>query len=280
MRRDFQMVDVFGSGAFSGNPVAVISGAEGLDTDAMQRITRWLNLSETTFLLPPTDERADYRVRIFTLDRELPFAGHPTLGTCHAWLHAGGKPKEPGRIVQQCATGLVPISRIDGRLSFAAPPLTRSGPIDEGHVERIAAFLRISRSAIVDAQWADNGPGWAGVMLESADAVLAVDPVRSLPERLDVGLIGAYPEGSEIDFEIRTFFSDHNRSIVEDPITGSFNASAAQWLYSSGRIDRDYIAAQGTRIGRQGRVYVSRDSNGVIWVGGETASLFSGTSDF
>lgn len=273
---DYLLVDVFGSGAFTGNPVAVVAGKGNLDTETMMRITQWFNLSETTFLLPATDDAADYRVRIFTPDRELPFAGHPTLGTCHAWLELGGMSRNPGHIVQQCAAGLITIRRVDGRLAFSAPPLIRSGDLDEETAERVASFLRIDPGEIVAAQWVDNGPGWIGVMLESAEAVLALDPLRSYPERIDVGVIGPHNVGSEVDYEIRTFFSNHTRSIVEDPITGSFNASAAQWLYGSGRIDRAYVAAQGTKLGRSGRVYVSRDETGAIWIAGDTQTFVAG----
>lgn len=273
---DYLLVDVFGSGAFTGNPVAVVAGKGDLDTETMLRITQWFNLSETTFLLPTTDDTADYRVRIFTPDRELPFAGHPTLGTCHAWLELGGKPRNPDRIVQQCAAGLVDIRKVDGRLAFSAPPLIRSGPVDEETVERIASFLLIGRDDIVDITWADNGPGWIAVMLESAEAVLALDPHRSYHERFEVGVIGPYSVGGAVDYEIRTFFTDHNLSIVEDPVTGSFNASAAQWLYGSGRIDRAYVAAQGTKIGRSGKIYVNRDEAGTIRIAGDTQTFVAG----
>lgn len=273
---DYLLVDVFGSGAFTGNPVAVVAGKGDLDTETMLRITQWFNLSETTFLLPPTDKVADYRVRIFTPDRELPFAGHPTLGTCHAWLELGGKPRNPDRIVQQCAAGLVDIRKVDGRLAFSAPPLIRSGDVDEETVERIASFLRIGRDDIRDITWADNGPGWIAVMLESAEAVLALDPQRNYHERFEVGVIGPHSSGGAVEYEIRTFFTDHNLSIVEDPVTGSFNASAAQWLYGSGRIDRAYVAAQGTKIGRSGRIYVNRDEAGTIWIAGDTQTFVAG----
>lgn len=273
---DYLLVDVFGSGAFTGNPVAVVAGKGDLDTETMLRITQWFNLSETTFLLPATDDAADYRVRIFTPDRELPFAGHPTLGTCHAWLELGGKPRNPNRIVQQCAAGLVDIRKVDGRLAFSAPPLIRSGDVDEETAERVASFLRIGRDDIVDITWADNGPGWIAVMLESAEAVLALDPQRSYHERFEVGVIGPHSAGGAVDYEIRTFFTDHNLSIVEDPVTGSFNASVAQWLYGSGRIDRAYVAAQGTKIGRSGRIYVKRDEAGAIWIAGDTQTFVAG----
>lgn len=276
MKSSCHIVDVFGAEPFTGNPVAVVTGGGDLSVDEMLRITRWFNLSETSFLLPSEDDRADYRVRIFTPDRELPFAGHPTLGTCHAWREAGGSPKNPGIIVQQCNAGLIDIAHVDGRLAFAAPPLIRSGPVEPEKIEEVAAFLKIAPADIVEAQWVDNGPGWIGVMLKSADAVLALNPRRDYPSRIDVGVVGPHPAGTGADYEIRTFFTDHNRTIVEDPITGSFNASVAQWLYGSGRIDRPYIAAQGTRIGRKGRVHVHRDQEGKIWIAGDTRTSVSG----
>jgi PhzF family phenazine biosynthesis protein len=276
MSRPFQLVDVFGRTDFSGNPLAVIAAAGDLDTAAMQRITRWLNLSETTFLLPPTTGEADYRVRIFTLEREMPFAGHPTLGTCHAWLAGGGIPRDPGRIVQECGAGLVSVRRDGDTLAFAAPPLIRSGPVDAADLAEAARLLRIAPEAIVDAQWADNGPGWLAVMLESAEAVLALEPARDHPNRIDVGVIGAHPPGAETAFEIRALFSDQHGAVIEDPVTGSLNASVAQWLFASGRVSGAYVAAQGTRLGRTGRVLIDRDAAGQVWVGGLTRTMFAG----
>jgi PhzF family phenazine biosynthesis protein len=191
-----QLVDVFHDRPFSGNPLAVVLDADGLSTEHMQRITRWLNLSETAFLLPPTTPDADYRVRIFTLDREMPFAGHPTLGSCHAWLSAGGQPRREGEIIQECGAGLVPIRRNGAQLAFAAPPLIRSGPVSEAELQEIARFLRIPGSAIIDANWADNGPGWVVVLLESAEAVLALNPPKDHPTRIDIGVVGPHPPGS------------------------------------------------------------------------------------
>ena len=280
MARDFQLVDVFGSAEFSGNPLAVIADGDGLDSEQMQTIARWLNLSETCFLLPPTVPEADYRVRIFTLQRELPFAGHPTLGTCHAWLADGGKPKRNDRIVQECGAGLVPLRRGAEGLAFAAPPLVREGPVDEGQVIELADLLGIDRSEIVEASWMDNGPGWIGLWLDSAEKVLALEPARSHPARVDVGVIGPYPEGSEIGFELRVFFSDHHGTILEDPVTGSFNASAAQWLLGTGRARSPYLAAQGARLGRAGRIRVDQDEDGTVWIGGRTETLFSGATHF
>jgi PhzF family phenazine biosynthesis protein len=274
------MVDVFGDGAFAGNPLAVVAEAADLDTTEMQRIANWLNLSETTFLLPPTNPQADYRVRIFTVDRELPFAGHPTLGSCHAWLERGGKPKQDGTILQECGAGLVPIRRDGDRLAFAAPPLIRSGPLNEAELEEVLAVLRLDRSAILDIAWASNGPGWIAVLLDSAEAVLAVEPLRSYSGIIDIGVVGPHGSGGDADYEIRAFFSAGPGMIIEDPVTGSLNASIAQWLYASGRIDRPYVAAQGTKLGRRGRVYLDRDVRGQVWVGGAARSLFSGTGLF
>jgi len=276
MPRPFQLVDVFGQSDFSGNPLAVLLDADGLDSDAMQRITRWLNLSETAFLLPPTTPDADYRVRIFTLDRELPFAGHPTLGSCHAWLTAGGQPRRTGEVVQDCGAGLVTVRRDGDRLAFAAPPLMRTGAVDEADVVEAARFLRIARDDIQDAHWVDNGPGWMAVMLRSAEAVLALEPMRAYERRIEIGVVGAYAPGGDADYEIRALFSDPYGAIIEDPVTGSLNASVAQWLFASGLRSTGYVAAQGTRLGRKGRVYIDRDPAGQVWVGGSARTLFSG----
>lgn len=280
MARPFRLVDVFGSGDFSGNPLAVVSDAAGLDTETMQRITRWLNLSETTFLLPPENPEADYRVRIFTLTRELPFAGHPTLGTCHAWMEAGGKPRQPGRIVQECGIGLVPIRTTAQGYAFAAPPLIRAGRPTDQDIAAAAAVLRIEPRLILDAAWIDNGPGWLGIMLDSAEAVLAVQPDVSPGRPVDIGLVGAHPPGHDAAYEIRALFSNAEGTVIEDPVTGSLNASVAQWLFASGRVTDGYVAAQGTVLGRRGRVHVARDAEGAIWVGGATRTLFNGEGLF
>lgn len=275
MTRPFKLVDVFGTEAFTGNPLAVIADGEDLGTEEMQRITRWLNLSETTFLLPPTHPDADYRVRIFTLAHELPFAGHPTLGTCHAWLEAGGKPKREGVVVQECGAGLIEI-RQGETLAFAAPPLIRSGEPTEAEIAEVVAALRIERGAIVAAQWVDNGPGWIAVLLESAEAVLAVEPVRHHAARIDIGIVGPHAPGSETAFELRAIFSGPDGGMIEDPVTGSLNASVGQWLFASGRTSGHYVAAQGTKLGRTGRVDVTQDETGQVWIGGRTLTLFSG----
>lgn len=275
MKRRFQLVDVFHDKPLTGNGLAVVLDAAGLTTEKMLQITRWLNLSETTFLVPVTKSEADYHVRIFTPDRELPFAGHPTLGTCHAWLASGGKPTREGEIVQECGAGLIPLRRIENKLAFAAPALIRSGEVEESKIAETARILRIDRAQIVEAAWADNGPGWVAVMLPSADAVLKLNPALDEPRRVDIGVVGPYPPGSAAAFELRAFFTDHNGSLREDPVTGSLNASVAQWLLGSGRTKAPYIAAQGTRLGCSGRIFISQDANGV-WVGGNTTTLFEG----
>lgn len=276
MPSSFDLVDVFGHGLFGGNPVAVVGGGEGIEESLLQRATQWLNLSETTFLYEPRDPEADYRLRIFTLERELPFAGHPTLGSCHAWLSAGGRPKQAGRIVQECGAGLVTIRRLNGTLAFEAPPLIRSGDVDSADVAEIAEFLQLDRNRIVEAQWVDNGPGWVAVMLASAQDVLAVEPLRRHHRRMDVGVVGPHAAGGEAAFEVRALFTDQHGNVVEDPVTGSLNASVAQWLYSTGRVSGPYVAAQGARLGRQGRVSIERDPDGKVWVGGQTQTMFSG----
>lgn len=276
--RHFKQVDVFGSGPYSGNPVAVVMDAEGLSTGEMQDFARWMNLSETAFLLPPSSDGADYRVRIFTPARELPFAGHPTLGTCHAWLDAGNRPKVSGLIIQQCDAGLVQVRRQDG-LAFAAPPLLRSGEVEPALVDQLVAVLGIGRDRIVDTQWVDNGPGWVGVLLQNAEAVLSIEPDFSRytkPEELNIGLVGPYPEGSDCAFEVRALFNDEHGQTVEDPVTGSLNASLAEWLISTGRAHAPYISSQGTLVGRKGRPRIAQDSDGAIWVGGDTLTCIDG----
>jgi PhzF family phenazine biosynthesis protein len=269
MTRRFRQVDVFTAVPLLGNPVAVVLDADGLEDDALQTFARWTNLSETTFVLSPGDAEADYRVRIFTPSRELPFAGHPTLGTCHAWLQAGGRPRDEREIVQECGAGLIRIRRGPERLAFAAPPLIRSGAVEPELVERIAGMLGLAREAIVDSQWVDNGPGWVAVLLEDAEAVLSVEPRQ--PVGIDLGVVGLYPPGHELAIEVRAF--DIN---VEDPVTGSLNASVAGWLLASGRLEAPYMASQGTAIGRRGRVHISTDADGTIWVGGQTITCVEG----
>ncbi len=273
MLRPFAQIDVFTEVPYFGNPVAVVLDGSGLDTEEMQRCANWTNLSETTFVLAPEDPAADYRVRIFTPVAELPFAGHPTLGTCHAWLEAAGLAEPPAIVTQECGAGLVAVRRTPDGLAFAAPPLLRSGPVEEALLERVAAVLRLDRAEIVDAQWADNGPGWIAVLLESAEAVLAVRP--GFIGELDIGVAGPCPPGSAEQFEVRGFFPEDGTT-VEDPVTGSLNASLAEWLLNTGRATAPYVARQGTALGRRGRVHVSCDADRAIWVGGGTVTCVSG----
>jgi PhzF family phenazine biosynthesis protein len=273
VHRQFRQVDVFAEDPFVGNPVAVVHGADGLTDDEMRLFARWTNLSETTFLLPPTDERADYRVRIFTPVQELPFAGHPTLGTAHAWLEAGGPPARRDVVVQECAVGLVSLRRTTQGLAFKAPPTMRSGPVDDSTLEDVAAVLGLSRADIIDAQWADNGPGWVAVELASAEAVLAVKPGAT---DLKIGVFGRHPAGSPEAIEVRAFFPAA-AGTAEDPVTGSLNAALAQWLLTSGKAAAPYTASQGTVLGRRGRVHVTTDADGAVWIGGGTHTLISGS---
>jgi PhzF family phenazine biosynthesis protein len=272
MPRPYQVVDVFTTTPYMGNPVAVVLDAGGLTTEQMQQFAHWTNLSETTFVLAPEHPEADYRVRIFTPVSELPFAGHPTLGTCHAWLEGSRHPAGDARIVQECAAGLVPIQRTAGRLAFAAPPLVRSGPVDEEELAHVAATVNIDPAAIVAAQWADNGPGWVAILLESAEAVLAVRP--GLIDH-EVGLVGPYPAGAPEAFELRAFFLKDGATL-EDPVTGSLNASVAQWLVGTGRATPPYVARQGAALGRAGRIHISAEPDGQIWVGGGTITCVRG----
>jgi PhzF family phenazine biosynthesis protein len=270
VQRRLNEVDVFTTTPYAGNPVAVVLDGEGLNTDEMQRFAHWMNLSETTFVLPPTDPGADYRVRIFTPVAELAFAGHPTLGTCHAWASASGN--QADLAVQECGAGLVPVRRTADGLAFTAPPLIRSGPVEEELVGHIASLLRIDRVEILDAEWADNGPEWVAVLLADAQAVLALRP--GLVD-LYLGVVGPYPDGSPVAFEVRAFLPKDG-STVEDPVTGSLNASLAGWLLRTRRASAPYVASQGTALGRSGRVHISRDPDGTIWVGGGTITCVVG----
>jgi PhzF family phenazine biosynthesis protein len=272
--RTFDEIDVFGERPLLGNPLAVVHDAQGLTDDQMAEIARWTNFSETSFLLRPTDPRADYRARIFTPILELPFAGHPTLGTCHAWLEAGNTPRDRTgtHIVQECAAGLVRLRRIEGLLAFEAPPLVRSGPVDEVTVARVAELLRIDRSAVRAAEWVDNGPGWVGILLGSAEEVLALRPGVV---DLDIGVIGFYPPGSPLAYEVRAFMP-YDGATVEDPVTGSLNASLAGWLLRTAMASAPYVASQGTALRRAGRIHVSEDADGAIWIGGATDTIVRG----
>ncbi len=288
--RPFKQVDVFTAVPYKGNPVAVVFDADHLSDDEMQQFAHWTNLSETTFLLQPSDPAADYRVRIFTPGSELPFAGHPTIGTCHAWLEAGGVPANEGTIVQECGVGLVSLRQSDGRLAFAAPGLIRGGAADEADVARVCKVLQISRDDILDAQWCDNGPGWIAVRLASADAVLALEPDFGAVDSYDIGVVGPSPIGvigkigavgaTEVDepaIEVRAFFRAGGQP-AEDPVTGSLNAALAQWLLADGTLSSPYVAAQGTALGRAGRVFVE-EADGEIWVGGDAVTCVNGEVD-
>ncbi len=270
------LVDVFGCRPLRGNPLSVVQGGEGLSDAQMLQLTRWLGFSETTFLLPPIDPVADYRVRIFYPAGELPFAGHPTLGSCHAWLEAGGQPAREGRIVQECGIGLVEIRRQEERLAFRAPALTRTGPLDEADLAEALRVTGVDREAVVEAVHVANGPEWRLLRLRSASDVLAARPAASAPVGTDVGLAGPVPDGETVDWELRAFFANQREQIVEDPVTGSFNAGVAVHLFAGGLAERAYVAAQGRAVGADGRVHCVRDSEGNVWVGGRVATIAAG----
>jgi PhzF family phenazine biosynthesis protein len=264
----FSQVDVFTDRLTRGNPVAVVHDADDLSTADMAAFARWTNLVETTFLLEPRDRNADYRLRIFTPRAELPFAGHPTLGSARAWLEAGGRARNEGHPVQECGAGLVRIRTRDHRLFFSAPALVRSGPVSPADFDRLTAALKIGAADAVDAQWTDNGPGWVTILLKDADAVLRLNPDRdAFGPFSSVGAVGPYPPGADVAFEVRAFIPEIGSG--EDPVTGSLNAGIAQWLMATGRAPDSYVASQGARMGRQGRVFVEK-INDVIWVGGDT----------
>lgn len=279
MRRRFLQIDVFGESPFLGNPLAVVLNAEGIDDEAMAATARWTNLSETTFVVPPTTGDADYRVRIWTPFGELPFAGHPTLGTCWAWRSNGGVSKQPGVTVQECGAGLITVRDDGDRLAFAAPPLERGGPPEPELVAEVVDAMGLDPSEVEDSQWVDNGPGWLALLLRSADAVRAARP-RRVPTKVGlaglVGLVAREASGAPADVEVRAFFPKDG-VVTEDPVTGSLNASLGQWLIGSGRLDSPYVASQGSALGRAGRVYVSMDADGQVWVAGTTRTLVEGT---
>ena len=270
----FSQVDVFSTEPLLGNPVAVVHDADGVTEEQMAAFARWTNLSETTFLLAPTQPGADYRLRIWTPGGELPFAGHPTLGSAHAWLEAGGVPAVDGVLVQECGAGLVRLRR-GATLAFAAPPLTRSGPVDDADLDAIAVALRVTRDQLVEAAWIDNGPGWVGVVLADADTVLGLRPDWAAFGDLQIGVVGAYPAGGPADVEVRAFCPD--LGITEDPVTGSLNAGIGQWLAGS-RLPSAYVASQGTALLRAGRVHVVKEGQ-TVWVGGDTRTTISGSVD-
>lgn len=276
MRRAFAQVDVFGALAYKGNPVAVVLDADGVDDDAMQQFASWTNLSETTFVLSPTHPDADYRLRIFTPSAELPFAGHPTLGSAHAWLQARGDPTDGSSLVQECGVGLVTLRRGEHGLAFAAPPIIRGGDVESDLIDRLVRGLGLGEEDVVATQWVDNGPGWVAVQLTSAEAVLAVEPDARALADLAIGLVGAHTDGAPEQFEVRAFA--YGVGVDEDPVTGSLNAGLGQWLIGSGRAPERYLARQGTRLGRYGVVRVEL-VDGDVWVGGATTTLISGEVD-
>jgi len=269
--RPFSQVDVFSTEPLKGNPVAVVHDADGIGEEEMRRFAHWTNLSETTFLLTPTDPAADYRLRIFTPSEELPFAGHPTIGSAHAWLEAGGVPRSDDELLQECGAGSAGARRGE-RLAFAAPPLLRDGPVADDERARILTALALEDDDLVDLSWGDNGPGWVVAMLRDAEAVLAVRPDWSAFGDLDIGVVGAYPPGSECAVEVRAFCP--SIGVVEDPVTGSLNASIGQWL-AGDRLPTSYVASQGTVLGRAGRVHVEKEGD-TVWVGGDAATTIKG----
>lgn len=271
--RRFHQVDVFTERALCGNPLAVVVDADGLADADMVALARWTNLSETSFLLPPTDPLADYRVRIFTPGGELPFAGHPTLGSCQAWLAAGGRPRDEAEVVQQCAIGRVRVRRDGPRFAFAAPPLRRTGPVDHALLTQIAHGLGVGPDAIVASQWVDNGPGWVAVMLADRDQLLALRPDLSALDGLMLGVVAPWI-GGDAQFEVRAFVG--STPGYEDPVTGSLNASLAQWMIAQGLAPQAYVASQGTAMQRAGRVHV-RSEGDTVWVGGEVLELIRGS---
>lgn len=273
--RGFAQVDVFSAEPFRGNPVAVVVDGDGVSEADMQTFARWTNLSETTFLLPPTTPEADYRVRIFTTEEELPFAGHPTLGSAHAWRAAGGVPRTPGRLVQECAAGLVELREQGDRWAFAGPPLTRYEPVDDATLVRAAAGLGLDPTEVLDASWLVNGPVWIALRLASADRVLAIPRGQATLDDLFVGVVGPHADAVGLDrpaFEVRAFMGTG----AEDPVTGSLNAGLARWLTDSGQAPARYVAAQGTALDRSGRVHVSV-ADGEVWVAGDAVTLVEGT---
>ena len=270
------LIDVFGSKPFCGNPLGVVHSAGDLDAGQMLRLTQWLGFSETTFLLPPTDPDADYRVRIFYPAGELPFAGHPTLGSCHAWFAAGGIPKQPGIIIQECGIGLVEIRENDGLLAFAAPPLSRHEPLTEAELGHALEMCGVNREAVVEAVHVINGPQWQLLRLRNAEDVLAADPAAKAPAGTDIGLAGPCDEGANADWELRAFFGDAQGRFIEDPVTGSFNAGVAVHLFEKSLAKGSYIAAQGRKTGADGLVHCSIDSDETIWIGGKSATISSG----
>lgn len=270
------LVDVFGSRPLAGNPLGVVHGAQALDGEAMLRLTQWLGFSETTFLLPPEDPQADYRVRIFCPARELPFAGHPTLGSCHAWLAAGGQPQRDGVVVQQCGVGLVDIWWQGEMLAFRAPPLLRSGPLSDAERSEAIRLAGVPDEAVVEAVHLANGPDWQLLRLRSARDVLDATPLPTAPDGAEIGLAGPWPAGSDPSWELRAFFVPGHGRFAEDPVTGSLNAGVAMHLFANGLAGGSYVAGQGRKVGADGRVHCSVDADGSVWIGGKVATIARG----
>jgi PhzF family phenazine biosynthesis protein len=270
----FQQVNVFSRDPLRGNPLAVVLDAEGIDDTRMAAFAQWTNLSETTFLLPPTDPQADYRVRIFTTLEELPFAGHPTLGSCHAWLAHGGVPKGE-EIVQECGIGLVRIRRSEAGLAFLAPPLLRGEALAPDLREQVRRGLGVAAEDVVDARWADNGTGWLALRLRDRAAVLAIQPDYAQLYGLKVGVFGPWQasDGDEAQYESRAFIAGDGAP--EDPATGSLNAGIARWLLSTGEAPERYVISQGTAMGRAGRLRVERVGD-ALWIGGDCVTCIEG----
>jgi len=271
----FKQIDVFSSHTLLGNPLAVVLDADGLSDARMVEFARWTNLSETTFLLAPQHPEADYRLRIFTTLHELPFAGHPTLGSCHAWLESGGQPKGK-EIIQECGIGLVRIRRLGTQLAFTAPALLRSGPVDGALLERVRLGMGLDERSIVDARWVDNGAGWMALRLKDRASVLALKPDYAQLQSLAIGVFAPWDpalDGTDAQFEVRAFIAGDG--MPEDPVTGSLNAGIAQWLLSEGLAPDRYVVSQGTAMGRQGRVHVQRLGDD-IWIGGDAVTCIEG----
>jgi PhzF family phenazine biosynthesis protein len=272
--RRFHQVDVFTAAALRGNPLAVVHDAEGLSDERLADFARWTNLSETTFLLPPTDPAADYRVRIFTPGGELPFAGHPTLGSCHAWLAAGGVPRDVATVVQQCGVGLVRVRRDGARLAFAAPPCRRA-PVEPALQAAVLAALGLEPGHLLASSWLDNGPRWLALRIQDAAALRALVPDHAALRHLaKVGVVAPQAPGSDTLFEVRAFAAP--LGVDEDPVTGSLNAGLAGWLMDDGQAPDEYVAAQGTALGRAGRVHVRRDAE-ALWIGGDVTAVVEGS---
>jgi PhzF family phenazine biosynthesis protein len=271
----FKQVDVFSAEPLLGNPLAVVLGADDFSDERMAAFARWTNLSETTFVLQPRHPDADYRVRIFTTMGELPFAGHPTLGSCHAWRESGGAPKGQ-HIIQECGIGLVRIRQQDGQLALAAPPLLRAGPVEPDVMARVRKGLGLSQAQVLDAQWVDNGVPWLAVRLNDRAAVLAIKPDYPAMIGLAIGVFAPWDvelDGTEAQFEVRAFIP--GEGMPEDPVTGSLNAGIARWLLRDDLAPAHYVVSQGTAMGRRGRVDVQRLGDD-IWIGGETVTCIDG----